>query len=171
VAIVGYTNAGKSTLLNALTGAGAFVEDKLFATLDPLTRLYQRNGRRNILFTDTVGFLRDLPHGLIKAFHSTLEEATEADALVHILDVANPYAEEQKKVAEEVLQEIGAGEKPVVLALNKSDLLAPEEIRRFQEKYPSGVSISAKGGTGLDLLYEKLDAVLSKEVSYGLSKS
>jgi len=175
VGIVGYTNAGKSTLLNALTGAGAFVEDKLFATLDPLTRLYQRNGRRNILFTDTVGFLRDLPHGLIEAFRSTLEEATEADCLIHVLDVSSPYAGEQKEAVEKVLEEIGAGKTPAVLALNKTDLLAGPEIRRNEERFPSGVSISAKERAGIDLLYEKLESLLletnqRKGTSYAHSK-
>lgn len=157
VAIVGYTNAGKSTLLNALTGAQAFVEDKLFATLDPLTRADKRNGRQNILFTDTVGFLRDLPHGLIEAFHSSLEEVTEADYLIHVIDISHPYGEEQKESAEKVLKEIGAGEKPVILALNKIDLVAPEAVKGIQERYPDGVLISAAKGTGLDLLHVRLN--------------
>lgn len=160
VAIVGYTNAGKSTLLNALTGAQAFVEDKLFATLDPMTRGLERNGHRPILFTDTVGFLRDLPHGLIEAFHSTLEEATEADTLIHVLDGSHPYAEEQKGAVEKVLKELGAGDKPVVLALNKVDLISPEEIKRLGEKYPEGILISAKERTGLDLLHNRLESLL-----------
>lgn len=156
VTIVGYTNAGKSTLLNALTGAHAFVEDKLFATLDPMTRIYKKNGRRDILFTDTVGFLKDLPHGLIEAFHSTLEEATETDCLVHVLDASHPYAGEQKEAVEKTLHEIGAGGKPIILALNKSDLLSDEERNHLSEQYPQGVFISAKERTGLDALYEKL---------------
>lgn len=160
VAIVGYTNAGKSTLLNALTGAQAFVEDKLFATLDPMTRLDERNGHRRILFTDTVGFLRDLPHGLIEAFKSTLEEVTEADVLIHVLDVTHPFQEEQKSSVKKVLEEIHAGGKPTVLALNKSDLVSPEEKRQIEIKYPEGVLISAKERTGLDSLYEKLELVL-----------
>ena len=160
VAIVGYTNAGKSSLLNALTGAHAFVEDKLFATLDPMTRGAKRNGRRDILFTDTVGFLRDLPHGLIEAFRSTLEEATEADGLIHVLDAVHPYAEEQKESVEKVLKELGAGERPLILALNKTDLMTPEEIERLRVKYPEGVFISAKEGTGLELLQEKLESIL-----------
>lgn len=161
IAIVGYTNAGKSTLLNALTGARAFVEDKLFATLDPMTRSSKRNGHRDILFTDTVGFLRDLPHGLIEAFRSTLEEATEADGLIHVLDAAHPYAEEQKESVEKVLKELGAGDKPLVLALNKADLISPDEIKRLQERYSEGILISAKEGTGLDSLHEKLESILS----------
>lgn len=175
VGIVGYTNAGKSTLLNALTGATAFVEDKLFATLDPLTRLYQKNGRRNILFTDTVGFLRDLPHGLIEAFRSTLEEATEADCLIHVLDVSSPYAEEQKRAVEKVLEEIGAGKTPAVLALNKADLLTEAEVGPLGEKFPNGVLISAKERTGIDRLYERLESRLlalhpAKEAAYAHSE-
>ena len=170
VAIVGYTNAGKSTLLNAFTGADAFVEDKLFATLDPLTRLYKGNGRRNILFTDTVGFLRDLPHGLIESFHSTLEEVTEADCLIHVLDISHPYVEEQRQAVEKTLAEIGASHKPMILTLNKSDLLAADEARRVSEKYPQGILISAKERTGLEWVHQRLDALLSHEFS-GQTKS
>lgn len=161
VAIVGYTNAGKSTLLNALTDAHAFVEDKLFATLDPMTRLAKKNGRRSVLFTDTVGFLRNLPHGLIESFKSTLEEVTEADCLIHVLDVSNPYAEEQKEAVENVLEELGARAKSILLALNKSDLISPEERKHLQEKYPEGILISAKEQKGLDSLQEKLESILS----------
>ncbi len=157
VAIVGYTNAGKSTLLNALTGAQAFVEDKLFATLDPLTRVSKMNGRRDVLFTDTVGFLRDLPHGLIEAFKSTLEEATDADFLLHVLDLSSPYADAQKEAVEKTLEEIGAGGKPLILALNKSDLISPEELQNLAEKYPDGIVISAKNREGLDRLFEKFE--------------
>lgn len=163
VTLVGYTNAGKSTLLNALTGAHAFVEDKLFATLDPLTRVSQGNGRRPLLFTDTVGFLRDLPHGLIDAFRSTLEEATEADYLIHILDAAHPRAEEQKAAVEKTLAEIGAGTRPVILALNKCDLLSADEKEHLLERYPEGILISAKEKIGLRALQQKLDSALSVE--------
>lgn len=158
-AIVGYTNAGKSTLLNALTGAHAFVEDKLFATLDPLTRVSRMNGhgRSEILFTDTVGFLRDLPHGLIEAFKSTLEEATEADCLIHVLDASHPYREEQKAAVEKTLAEIGAVGKPLILALNKIDKLTEEERRRLLDPYPEAVLISAKDGSGLEGLRKKLE--------------
>ena len=157
VAIVGYTNAGKSTLLNALTGANTFVEDKLFATLDPVTRLSKTNGKTGVLFTDTVGFLRDLPHGLIEAFKSTLEEAAQADCLTHVLDVSHPYVDEQKTAVEVTLKEIGAGEKPVLLALNKVDLLSEEERAGLSFKYPEGIQISAKNRTGLEILFEKLE--------------
>ncbi len=161
VAIVGYTNAGKSTLLNTLTGAGAFTEDKLFATLDPMTRHAKRNGHR-ILFTDTVGFLRDLPHGLIEAFKSTLEEVTDADCLIHVLDASSPYAEEQKTAVEKVLEELRAGKKPLLLALNKSDLITAEEREFLTGKYPEGIFISAREGTGLDRFYEKLEEILKE---------
>lgn len=164
VALVGYTNAGKSTLLNALTGATAFVEDKLFATLDPMTRVCPRSGKHPILFTDTVGFLRGLPHGLIDSFRSTLEEATEADYLIHILDAAHPHSEEQKAAVEETLQEIGAGSKPAILALNKCDLLSPEEKERLAEKYPGGILISAKERMGLEELLERLDSTISRGI-------
>ena len=160
VALVGYTNAGKSTLLNALTGADAFVEDQLFATLDPLTRLSRGNGyHKPILFTDTVGFLRDLPHGLIEAFRSTLEEAVEADYLIHVLDISHPRYDEQREVVEETLKEIGAGKKPVVLALNKCDLLTEEEREQLAAKYPAGVLISARERMGLEGLSKKLEEV------------
>lgn len=161
VALVGYTNAGKSTLLNALTGAKAFVEDKLFATLDPMTRMGSKNGRHEILFTDTVGFLRDLPHGLIEAFRSTLEEVTEADCLIHVLDISHPYAEEQKATVEKTLEEIGAREKPVLLALNKCDLLTAEEMGSLTQAYEGAVSISALKGTGLEALRSRLEEMLS----------
>ena len=164
VTLVGYTNAGKSTLLNALTGAEAFVEDKLFATLDPMTRATKGNGRKNILFTDTVGFLRDLPHGLIEAFRSTLEEVTEAEGLIHVLDVSHPYAEEQRLSVEKTLAEIGASSMPVILALNKCDLISPEDSRRVLEKYPEGILISAKERVGLDTIYQKLETLLTNSV-------
>lgn len=157
-ALVGYTNAGKSTLLNALTGTHAHVEDKMFATLDPVTRLETFNGRDHMLFVDTVGFLRDLPPTLVESFHATLEEVTEADILIHVLDVAHPMAQEFKKVVEKVLIEIGAGDKPVVLALNKADLLTEEERRRVQGMWPEGILISAKDRLGLNGLIAKLNS-------------
>jgi GTP-binding protein HflX len=160
IAIVGYTNAGKSTLLNALTGAGTYVEDKLFATLDPKTRVQTVNSNRSILFTDTVGFLRDLPHGLVEAFHATLEEVVTADILVHVLDVSHPRCSEQKKVVEGVLKDMKADGKPVVLALNKADLLREDEKRRIHEMYSEGILISAKNKAGLHGLLAKLDSVI-----------
>lgn len=158
VALVGYTNGGKSTLLNALTGAQAYVADQLFATLDPKTRLQNVNGRRDVLFIDTVGFIRELPHTLIEAFHATLEEVIEADLLVHVLDASHPHAVDFKKAVEEVLTEIKAIEKPAILALNKADLLSEEEKRRVQEQWPEGILISAKQGLGLQGLLAKLES-------------
>jgi GTP-binding protein HflX len=159
-AIVGYTNAGKSTLLNALTGTRAYVADKMFATLDPKTRLQTLNGQKNLLFVDTVGFLRDLPHGLIEAFHATLEEVAEADILIHVLDVSGPRAAECKRAVEKVLEEIQAAAKPAVLALNKADLLKEEEKTRAAALWPEGILISAQAGSGLDLLMKQIGSVL-----------
>ncbi|HTL46717.1 MAG TPA: GTPase HflX [Verrucomicrobiae bacterium] len=155
--LVGYTNAGKSTLLNSLTGASSYVEDKLFATLDPMTRLQTVNGRHDILFTDTVGFLRDLPHTLIKSFHATLEEVTTADVLIHVLDAAHPKAQDLKSAVEAVLKDIGAEEKPVILALNKADLLTEDEKKRVLSNWPDGILISAKDKLGLQSLTLKIE--------------
>ncbi len=149
VAIVGYTNAGKSTLLNALTGADAYVENRLFATLDPKTRVYDDGSGKPILFTDTVGFIRDLPHGLVKAFHATLEEVLDADLILIVVDVASEYAVEHRVVVEKVLEELGASPKKKILALNKSDLLAEAERARVQDRFPGGVLISAAVRQGL----------------------
>lgn len=157
VALVGYTNAGKSTLLNALTGAKTFVADQLFATLDPKTRLQTINGRRDILFIDTVGFIRDLPHTLVEAFHATLEEVVEADLLIHVLDASHPKAREHKVSVEKVLNEIKALDKPLILALNKADLMNEEERRRAQEKWPEGILVSAKMGHGMHGLLVMLE--------------
>ncbi|MBI4711125.1 MAG: 50S ribosome-binding GTPase [Candidatus Omnitrophica bacterium] len=127
VAIVGYTNAGKSTLLNALTGADAYVENRLFATLDPKTRIYEDGSGTSILFTDTVGFIRDLPHGLVKAFHATLEEVLDTDLILIVVDASGEHALQHKGVVGEVLNELGAEAKPKLLALNKIDLLGEAE--------------------------------------------
>lgn len=156
VSLVGYTNAGKSTLLNALTGAQVFVEDKLFATLDPTTRVLRIPWKRSILLTDTVGFLNDLPHSLIEAFRATLDEVTEADLLVHVLDAASPACDEQFEAVRKVLEELGAHEKPTVLALNKADLLDEDERRQMLAKFPDGVFISAKQKLNLDPLIEAI---------------
>ncbi|MCM8776161.1 MAG: GTPase HflX [Candidatus Omnitrophica bacterium] len=165
VAIVGYTNAGKSTLLNALTGAQAYVEDKVFATLDPMVRMESLNGHDNLLFIDTVGFLKDLPHTLIESFHATLEEVTEADILIHVLDISSPYAQEFKKAVETVLNEIHAGEKPTILALNKADLLDENQNQSIHNQWPEGVLISAKERLGLNSLLAKLDSLVQSRKS------
>ncbi len=159
-ALVGYTNAGKSTLLNSLTGSAAGVEDKMFATLDPLTRAEKVNGRNDVLFIDTVGFLKDLPHTLVESFKATLEEVTEADVLIHVLDVSNPKAREQKEAVEKVLTEIGAAEKPLILALNKADLLDEDERRYAQAAWPEGMLISARDKLGLQGLSAKLGTLV-----------
>ena len=122
VALVGYTNAGKSTLLNALAGAGVLAEDKLFATLDPTTRRIRLTGGQEFLLTDTVGFVQRLPTTLVAAFRATLEEVAQADLLVHVVDAASPAMQRQVEAVEQVLGKIGAGERPVIIALNKVDL-------------------------------------------------
>ncbi|RKY66895.1 MAG: GTPase HflX [Candidatus Latescibacterota bacterium] len=152
VALVGYTNAGKSTLLNALTHADVFVEDRLFATLDATTRRMWVDGQVALL-TDTVGFIRRLPHHLVASFRSTLGEVQEADLLLHVADVSHPACEEQIASVREVLEDLGVGGKPAILVLNKVDLL---EGRGFLERmllqHPGAVPVSAKEGTGLDQL-------------------
>ncbi len=158
-AIVGYTNAGKSTLLNALTGAEAYVADQLFATLDPKTRMQNINGRRDVLFIDTVGFIRDLPHTLVDAFHATLEEVAQADVLIHVLDASSPHAAEYEVAVAKVLEEIHAAGKPLILALNKADRLTEEAKRWAQERWPSGIFVSAKHRLGLHGLLAKLETI------------
>ena len=156
VAIVGYTNAGKSTLLNALTGADAYVENRLFATLDPKTRIYNDGTEPAILFTDTVGFIRNLPHGLVKAFHATLEEAVDADLILVVVDAASEHFIQHKYVVDEVLKELGAEAKKKVLALNKADLLNDAEKTRAQENFPEGVLVSAARKQGVKELIVKV---------------
>jgi GTPase len=159
VALAGYTNAGKSTLLNALTGAEVGVRERLFHTLDPATRSFEVSGR-DYLLTDTVGFIRKLPHQLVDAFSATLEEALEADLLVHVADAS--FAEhdlaEMLSAVEEVLAEIGAAERPRLLALNKVDLLDAERRRELGFRYPRAIPVSAETGEGLDRLREAIEA-------------
>ena len=149
VAIVGYTNAGKSTLLNRLTDAGVLAEDRLFATLDPTTRRLALPGGEEVLATDTVGFVRKLPHQLVEAFRSTLSVAAEADLLVHVVDGAAADPDDQIEAVREVLGEIGAGEVPELLVINKSDL-APTAVTELVGTHPGSVAVSAGEGTGLD---------------------
>jgi GTP-binding protein HflX len=159
-AIVGYTNAGKSTLLNALTRAGVLVEDKLFATLDPTTRrLYLPSGR-TVLLTDTVGFIQKLPHTLVEAFAATLEEVTDADFLIHVVDGANPEFERQISAVYQVLEELKSITKPIVTVFNKSDLLKKKLPKAVLKKYRPAVAISAAGKQGLDELLAIIDACL-----------
>lgn len=149
VALVGYTNAGKSTLLNSLTQANVLTGDKLFATLDPTTRKVLLPNHRPVLMVDTVGFIQKLPHDLVAAFRATLEEVTEADLLVHVIDASHPRWASQMAAVEQVLRDLGAADTPRVNALNKVDRLSAEILRDVTSEVPGGVSISALRGLGL----------------------
>jgi GTP-binding protein HflX len=155
VVIVGYTNAGKSTLLNRLTNAGVLVEDRLFATLDPTTRRLALPGGEPVLLTDTVGFVRRLPHGLVESFKSTLEVATRADYLVHVVDGSGPDPDGQIAAVREVLREIGADSVPELLVFNKSDL-DPDAVAEVVEWHPGSVGISARSGDGIGAFLQTL---------------
>ena len=155
VVIVGYTNAGKSTLLNRLTNAGVLVEDRLFATLDPTTRRLALPGGEPVLLTDTVGFVRRLPHGLVESFKSTLEVATRADYLVHVVDGSGPDPDGQIAAVREVLREIGADSVPELLVFNKSDL-DPDAVAEVVEWHPGSVGISARSGDGISAFLQTL---------------
>lgn len=160
VAIVGYTNAGKSTLLNRLTEAGILAEDKLFATLDPTTRKFTLPGGTQILLTDTVGFIRKLPHQLVKAFRSTLDEAVYADILILLADSSDPEAAEQIRVTEETLSELGAGGKPMLYVFNKCDK-GTANVGRFGVEMPENVAyISATTGQGIENFVSKLENIV-----------
>jgi GTP-binding protein HflX len=159
-AIVGYTNAGKSSLLNALTGAGVLVEDRLFSTLDATVRRLQVAPGKEVLLSDTVGFVRDLPHDLVEAFRSTLEEAVDTDLLIHIVDAAADDPEQQIGSVRETLQEIGAHDLPELLVLNKIDVADPIAVTRLRALHPEAVVVSAAKGTGLDELRERLETLL-----------
>jgi GTP-binding protein HflX len=161
IALVGYTNAGKSTLLNALTGAEVGVRDRLFHTLDPTTRTLRLSGRQHLV-TDTVGFIAKLPHQLVDAFAATLEETRRADLLAHVLDASAPeeQAEIMRRSVEETLQEIGAGERPRLLVLNKIDLLDPEQRDELRLRHPDAVLVSGVTGEGLDELGERIEREL-----------
>lgn len=163
-AIVGYTNAGKSTLLNRLTGAGVLSEDKLFATLDPTTRMLELPDGQQILLTDTVGFIRKLPHHLVEAFKSTLEEAKYADYIIHVVDASNPCAETQMHVVYETLRQLGAKGKTVITLFNKQDVAEGVSLRDFRSDF--SLKISAKTGDGLEELMKVLEKILSEDQIY-----
>jgi len=163
VALVGYTNAGKSTLMNALTRAGVFVEDKLFATLDPTTRALRLPNGDKVMLVDTVGFINKIPHSLIEAFKSTLEEVRSADLLLHLVDMANPLFEEQIQVIEKVLGEIGAGEIPTVLVPNKIDAVGTVPLAELRNGEVREVCpISALTGAGIEGLLTTVGAILDQ---------
>jgi GTPase len=163
VALVGYTNAGKSTLMNALTRAGVLVEDKLFATLDPTLRSLRLPNGDKIMIADTVGFINKIPHSLVEAFKSTLEEVMSADLLLHLADMSSPLVDEQIGVIEEVLREIGAGEIPTIIVPNKIDLLAEPPQHLFKNRNKDEVCpISALTGAGIKELLEIISARLDR---------
>ena len=161
-AVVGYTNAGKSTLLNLLTGAGVLAEDRLFATLDPTTRSLTLPNKQRILLTDTVGFLRKLPHTLIESFKATLEEVVEADLLIHVVDLSHPRLDEHMEAVDTVIKEIGAYGKQTLIVFNKIDLLEnPDLASTYCRRFPGSVAISAKSGQGIDRFVDALQSALS----------
>jgi len=164
ITLVGYTNAGKSTLLNNLTAADVFVEDKLFATLDPTTRKVILPDKSRVLFNDTVGFINKLPHKLVAAFRSTLEETAYSNMLIHVIDASHPYFEKQTAVVEKVLRELKILDKPVIFAFNKVDLVKDKNLLdRLQKQKPHSVAISALNGYGFDGLFKQISLFLKKE--------
>lgn len=174
IVVVGYTNAGKSTLLNAVSGADVLAQDQLFATLDPTTRRVELPSARTALFTDTVGFIQKLPTALVAAFRATLEEITEADLLLHVVDISHPNADEQVTAVEEMLEELDAGDKPLVTALNKIDLVESDgqgepglaaQLRQALQEYTSPVQISARTGAGIPELLAEVDGKLKETMT------
>jgi GTP-binding protein HflX len=161
VSLVGYTNAGKSTLLNLLTGADVLAEDKLFATLDTRTRRWMLPGWGPVLLSDTVGFIRHLPHQLVASFKATLEEARQADLLLHVADASNPAAADQIAAVYTVLEELGISAKDTLLVLNKSDAAEPGQLSALLSRYPRAVPISARTGQGADRLAQAVSESLS----------
>jgi GTPase len=162
VVIAGYTNAGKSSLLNVLTGAGVLVEDALFATLDPAVRRAETPGGREYTLTDTVGFVRHLPHQLVEAFRSTLEETAEADLILHVVDGSDPEPEAQIAAVRGVLAEIGAGDVPELIVVNKIDSAAPVVLHALRAREPGSLSVSARTGAGLPALRDAIEAALPR---------
>jgi GTP-binding protein HflX len=162
VSLVGYTNAGKSTLLNTLTGSDVLAEDKLFATLDTRTRRWQLPGWGPVLLSDTVGFIRDLPHHLIASFKATLEEARQANLLLHVADASNPAAGDQIAAVYDVLEELGIEAKDTILVLNKVDAAEPRNLNGLLVRYPNALAISARSGTGLPQLAGAVSDAISR---------
>src|SRR5438552_2658231 len=161
-AVVGYTNAGKSTLLNLMTGADVLAVDKLFATLDPTTRSFMLPNKQRVLLTDTVGFLRKLPHTLIESFKATLEEVSEADLLIHVVDLSHPRADEQMAAVDSVIKELDACGKQTLIVFNKIDNLGSRELAEiYVKRFPGSVAISAKAGHGIDQFVDALQSALS----------
>ncbi len=156
-AVVGYTNAGKSTLLNLLTGAAVLAENRLFATLDPTTRSITLPNRQRMLLTDTVGFLRKLPHQLIESFKATLEEVSEADLLIHVVDLSHPRVDEHIEAVNEVVKDLGAFGKETLMVFNKIDAASREAVAAYEARYPKSVSISARTGEGVSALVHALE--------------
>lgn len=165
ISLVGYTNAGKSTLLNSLTDAHVFVEDQLFATLDSTTRKLELPSNQQVVVSDTVGFIKKLPHQLVASFRSTLDEVREADLLLHVIDASHPQMKEQTESVEIVLEEIGAAEKPRLSVFNKIDAASKEQINRLRKRYQDGIFISAFKGLGIDELVNKIDDIATASMT------
>jgi GTP-binding protein HflX len=164
VSLVGYTNAGKSTLMNRLTGAGVHVEDKLFSTLDTRTRQWRLRDWGRILLSDTVGFIRDLPHHLVASFKATLEEARQARLLLHVVDASNPHAEEHIHAVKKVLKELDCDSRPTLLVLNQIDRLTDlSYLQVLQAHHPRAVAVSARTGQGIDMLEDAVIEMLSAD--------
>lgn len=155
--LVGYTNAGKSSLLNRLTGAGVLAENKLFATLDPTTRQLVLPNRQKVLLTDTVGFIRKLPHTVIESFKATLEEVQLADLLIHVVDLSHPQHREQMTAVDETINELGAHGKQTLIVFNKTDQVDPEIVSSQLRNHPGSVAISALTGAGMDAFFEEME--------------
>jgi GTP-binding protein HflX len=166
LALVGYTNAGKSTLLNALTNAGQYVKDSLFTTLDPLTRRMNLPSGAKVVVSDTVGFLHNLPHHLIEAFHATLEEVVEAELLIHVLDANHPRIQEHNRAVFTVLEQLNCQDKPLITALNKIDLLEDKAwLSWLNEKFTNSVCISAKTKQNIGELIKKVENFIQPQMS------
>lgn len=163
-AIVGYTNAGKSSLLNGLTESTVLAEDKLFATLDTTTRKLDLDDGHTILLTDTVGFVRRLPHGLVESFKATLEEAVLADFLIHVIDGSSENVEEHFQTTLDVLKELGADEKRIIPAINKTDIISTERLEELKIIFPDAVLISVKNGNGIEDLLSKINEMLLSKI-------